>query len=782
MKIKIINNGFEAQHELLKRCIEERIPVTYEDDGMKIVLCINVSIESEESYCITQSDCAWIIEGSDELGLYHGIGKFLHSATWNEEGFEPVATNIVVTPACSFRAAYFSVHFYNWYHMAPIDELKKYLEDMVLWGYNTVFCILPVVNFDNFDDPTYHDLRNKTRMIYSLAKKIGMKVGTIINPNQGLKTTPDELLADPSCYENRTGGGGKNVCPSKEGAMEYLVPLWKQIFEQYTDIGLDYVMTWPYDEGGCGCEKCRPWGGNGYLNMVNAVHEESVKYYPDAKFIVSTWYFDADYECVHEQGEYVGLYKRLKEDLQFVDYLMVDSHLNFPRYVLDNELIKPVVNFPEISMYGVASWGGRGANPLPKRFQRLWDSAKHVLSGGMPYSEGMYEDISKVQCVGYYWNPEGHYRDILGEYIRYEYDKDVTEEVLEIMECIEENHVLVRSGFEPNHEVAARAVKIAEAVDMRLGERAKNAWRWRILYIRTKLDKAAYDYYEDKEKGQENALCDLRKTRERYLADNDEAQDLMQELCYWYHTIDKFEWNKWTFPPVKGGRVLPHDEIKAVIFDCDGTLLDTERIFVESWKCVNEEMNLQLSEEIFMKTRGLATEQAKEIYIEAMGEERFHEVYDRRCEIVEEIFTTTDNLIRPGVRNLLRWLKAQGIETAVASAKTERMTKEHLEDVGLAKFFDAILGADMVTEGKPNPELFLKAAECIQVEPKHILVVGDSKADVGAAKNAGMRMVFVPNLKEADEEIRMNSMRVLRQIDEMIPIIEKSREIHKRRR
>ena len=117
---------------------------------------------------------------------------------------------------------------------------------------------------------------------------------------------------------------------------------------------------------------------------------------------------------------------------------MVDSHADYPEYVLTHELIKPIVNFPEISMWGLYPWGGFGANPLPRRFQRIWDSSRRVLAGGMPYSEGIYEDILKIQFAGYYWDPERNWHDILSEYVAYEYGQNVIPQVLEMMECIEQ--------------------------------------------------------------------------------------------------------------------------------------------------------------------------------------------------------------------------------------------------------------------------------------------------------------------------------------------------------
>ena len=115
MNITLKHNGLERHARLFRRCVEERIAVNWADNGIEIALCVDPAIGKEESYSITLQNGAWQVTGSDELGLYYGIGKLLHSAKWSEKNFLPKATEGVVTPACPFRAAYFSVHFYIFY-------------------------------------------------------------------------------------------------------------------------------------------------------------------------------------------------------------------------------------------------------------------------------------------------------------------------------------------------------------------------------------------------------------------------------------------------------------------------------------------------------------------------------------------------------------------------------------------------------------------------------------------------------------------------------------------
>jgi len=561
MKLNIVSNGNEKHAELMLRKISERIPVEITDGGLAVSLRIDPSIGRAESYEISEKDGVYIINGSDSLGLYYGIGKFLHTAIWTDGDLVPAPPKGVKSPDCDLRIMYFSIHNYNWYQTAPTEELEAYVEDMLLWGYNAIHCIVPVMNITAIGDEVFEETVARARRVFLITKKLGMKTSLGINPNQGVLGSPHEFDAEQDKFSRWGGGAGRNLCPSKPGALEHLKEIWRAKFERFTDIGIDYVHTWPYDEGGCCCDECWPWGAKKYGDTSLAVFEEAKKYFPNVKTVVSTWTFDW-----HEEGgsgEYEGLYKRLKGDMSGIDYLMTDAHGDYPKYVLTHDVIKPIVNFPEISMWGLYPWGGFGANPLPKRFQRIWDSSKRVLSGGMPYSEGIYEDILKIQFAGYYWDKDRNYKDILSEYINYEYRCGDPDKIIEMMELIEENHADVEEFRPFDTEKARRALRLAEEVNERLTPKAKACWRWRILYIRAMLDVKRYEYFEAHGLTDKLGLYNLSRRSGYYLKDDETAQELMRELCGYFHTVDYNGQNRWTHPPVDGGDVK--DTLKTFI-------------------------------------------------------------------------------------------------------------------------------------------------------------------------------------------------------------------------
>ena len=548
MKLNVVSNENTLHEQLLLRRIKERVPVEISEEGTQIELCIDASIDAAESYRIVKDGDTWRVQGACSLGLFFGIGKLLHSAKWSKGEFHPTPTDGVITPACSFRAMYFSVHFYNWYYMASAKELESYVEDMLLWGYNTILGILPVVNIVHWGDAAHTESAEKERRIFSIAKKYGMRVGMLICVNQTIQSRPESLINDASFNLLMRGNFGQNVCMSKPGALEHMRNVWEHELDMFDGIGLNYLVTWPYDEGGCGCVGCRPWGANKYLDTVIELRKVAIARFPNTKFVVSTWAFDDP----DDEGEYAGLYRRLRTDLTWVDYLMIDSHGDYPAYALEHEMIKPIVNFPEISMWGLIPWGGFGANPLPCRFQRIWDSSKHLLSGGLPYSEGLYEDLTKIQCIGYYWNPNATWQEILSEYIRFEYSPSVVDEVLEMLAAIEQNHVHIGNGEKPELDIALRAAELARTVDARLDPKARTSWRWRILYIRAILDEKRYSAFPTAYPNDPKRVKRFSLFSGDLLIHDSEAQQMFAELQALYHSLPPNGANHFTLPPLGG--------------------------------------------------------------------------------------------------------------------------------------------------------------------------------------------------------------------------------------
>ncbi len=441
-----------------------------------------------EGFSIEQARAALQVCGGSPRGLLYGVGKLLRTSRY-DKNFIASPWRGTSAPQGSLRGMYFATHFHNWYHVAPEGEIARYLEDLALWGVNALMTCFPFVNLQDWNDPQASLAIDMLKKYARIAKELGLQFGTGVN-NTFFKGTPANIRATPlPDPTHRRGNHGNPVCPSNPEGLKYILDNSRELFQRLADTGLDFLVHWPYDEGGCACEKCRPWGSNGYLKVSRATTQLGREYFPNLKSVLSTWLFDTPPE-----GEWQGLSGSLAKENGWVDYILADSHEEFPRFPLDSGVPGnlPLLNFPEISMWGNWPWGGAGANPLPSRFQRLWDQVKQVVQGGFPYSEGIYEDMNKAVTVQFYWNRNQSAQSTLAEYTAYEFGPGVTEDSLALVEILE---TVAGSSYmkQPvdTHKVL-HAYDLAESIKKRLPDWAKQNWKWEILYLRTVLDRERF--------------------------------------------------------------------------------------------------------------------------------------------------------------------------------------------------------------------------------------------------------------------------------------------------
>ena len=194
--------------------------------------------------------------------------------------------------------------------------------------------------------------------------------------------------------------------------------------------------------------------------------------------------------------------------------------------------------------------------------------------------------------------------------------------------------------------------------------------------------------------------------------------------------------------------------IKAVIFDVDGTLLDTERIYMKAWKEAAAEAGYVMPDSVLQKTRAVNAKDAARIFEEEIGNGfSYQAVRPIRVRIAEEIIKRESPILKPGVLELLAFLEEKGIRLSVASSTNQQGTREHLAESRILDRFEVVVGGDMVTNGKPHPDIFLKAAEALSVAPEECIVVEDSPTGIRAAYAAGMKAVLVPDLAAITQEI-----------------------------
>lgn len=195
--------------------------------------------------------------------------------------------------------------------------------------------------------------------------------------------------------------------------------------------------------------------------------------------------------------------------------------------------------------------------------------------------------------------------------------------------------------------------------------------------------------------------------------------------------------------------------INGVIFDMDGTMFDTERMWATFWEPALAALGLSYKEGLAEAARGTAGETTRKVVRDFYGPDCDAEaIVASLHKVADEAFFAAPVPKKPGLDALLAWLDAQGIPMAVASSSREAMIRHHLEVWDIAHYFKAVVSGQHVTHSKPDPEIFLLTAQKLGVDPAHCLVLEDSYNGVRAGAAGGFVTVMVPDLVPADDEMR----------------------------
>ena len=215
--------------------------------------------------------------------------------------------------------------------------------------------------------------------------------------------------------------------------------------------------------------------------------------------------------------------------------------------------------------------------------------------------------------------------------------------------------------------------------------------------------------------------------------------------------------------------------INAVIFDLDGTLIDSERIYRVFWKDVCREAGYMLTDEQFYQLRSLGHPEAEALMKRWFGPEFDYATVQGNCSRRgSDYMEQTGFLKKPGVTEVLEGLKTRGIRTAIATATEIGKARRSLMNAGIdPEAFDNIISADGIAHGKPAPDVYLFAADAMGLPAVECLAAEDSPNGIRAAHDAGMYVVYVPDLTPPEDGDRPYFHETVPALDGILPMVDR---------
>ncbi len=208
--------------------------------------------------------------------------------------------------------------------------------------------------------------------------------------------------------------------------------------------------------------------------------------------------------------------------------------------------------------------------------------------------------------------------------------------------------------------------------------------------------------------------------------------------------------------------------IEGAVFDVDGVLFDTERLMHQIWRKVGAEMGWPQPGQDYLEFVGNGRSVIFEKMLAFYGPEFPKEDFLTTCsQTLQEHVEQFGVPLKPGVREILEFLKQKNIPIAIATSTAMRRTGKRMELTGLTPYFKAMITGDQVTRGKPDPEIYLLACEALGTDPKRTLAIEDSRNGILSATAAGMPTVMIPDMIAPTPELEALLWKRCASLDEL---------------
>ncbi len=213
--------------------------------------------------------------------------------------------------------------------------------------------------------------------------------------------------------------------------------------------------------------------------------------------------------------------------------------------------------------------------------------------------------------------------------------------------------------------------------------------------------------------------------------------------------------------------------VRGAIFDMDGLMFDTEKLLVRFWRQAASEYGYDMTYDNVLSIRSLSRKYSVPFLKGIFGEKfEFDEIRARRIELMNDYIDKNGFEIKKGLFELLEYLKKREIKTAVATATDMARTETYMKKAGVCDFFDVIVCGNMVTRGKPEPDIYIAACDALKLAPGDCVAFEDSPNGVSSAFSAGCKVIMIPDLSQPDDSVKNKLTAVYESLDKAIGFFE----------